>query len=120
MIKQSMVDLENLFTLLDEPIEVADVDNARRLEVIDAEVKVAAFNNTYAFLSMRSHAMLWLPPLVQERIVFVQGQPADPQEHLVHYPQWPHSRGRWPDRLWKINAYAHLSSSNEQRATYER
>jgi ABC-type transport system involved in Fe-S cluster assembly fused permease/ATPase subunit len=42
MIKQSMVDLENLFTLLDEPIEVADAENARRLEVIDAEVKVAS------------------------------------------------------------------------------
>jgi len=40
MIKQSMVDLENLFTLLDEPIEVSDADGARRLHILDAEVKV--------------------------------------------------------------------------------
>jgi len=39
MIKQSMVDLENLFTLLDEPIEVSDADGARRLHILDAEVK---------------------------------------------------------------------------------
>lgn len=49
MIKQSMVDLENLFTLLDEPIEVADAENARRLEVIDAEVKVASRPPSYHF-----------------------------------------------------------------------
>lgn len=42
MIKQSMVDLENLFTLLEEPIEVADAENARRVEIIDGEVKVCA------------------------------------------------------------------------------
>lgn len=58
MIKQSMVDLENLFTLLDEPIEVADAENARRLEVIDAEVKVASRFPSLTILPI--HPAIWL------------------------------------------------------------